>query len=65
MCSLLPKFDEVRLLLLRSKDFESFSITETHLSPNISDDEIGGPGYTVYHLDRQAQSQGGGALVYR
>ena len=62
--SLLPKVDELRLLLLRYKDIDFFSITETHLSSNISDDEIGIPGYTIYRLDRQAQSKGGGVLVY-
>ena len=64
VCSLLPKVDELRLLLLRYKDIDFFPVTETHLSPNISDGEIGIPGYTIYRLDRQAQSKGGGVLVY-
>lgn len=56
VCSLLPKVDELRLLLQCYKDIDFFSITETHLSPNITDDEIVIPRYTIYPLDRQAQS---------
>ena len=62
MCSLLPKVDEIRLLLLRYKDIDFFSITETHLSSHISDDEIGLQGYTIYRLDCQAESKGGRLL---
>ena len=51
-------------MLLRHKDIDFFSITETHLSSHISDDEIGIQGYTIYRLDRQAQSKGGGVGVY-
>ena len=64
VCSLVPKVDEIRLLLVRHKDIDFFSITETHLSSHISDDEIGIQGYTIYRLDRQAQSKGGGVGVY-
>ena len=64
MCSLVPKVDEIRLLLLRNKDIDFFSISETNLSSHISDDEIGIQGYTIYRLDRQAQSKGGGVGVY-
>ena len=64
MCSLLPKVDEIWLLLLRYRDIDFLSITETHLSSHISDDEIGIQGYTIYHLDRQAQSKGGSVVVY-
>ena len=64
MCSLLPKVDEIRLLLLRYKAIDFFSITETCLSSHISDDEIGIKGYTIYRLDRKAQFKGGGVVVY-
>ena len=63
VCSFLPKVDEIRLLLLRYKDIDFFSTTETHLSSHISDDEIGIQGYTIYRLDCQAQSKGGGVGV--
>ena len=65
MCSLVPKVDEIRLLLLRNKDIDFFSITETNLSSHISDDEIGIQGYTIYRLDRQAQSKGGVGVYVR
>lgn len=64
VCSLLPKVDEIWLLLLHYKDIDFFFITQTHLSSHISDDEIGIQGYIIYRLDPQAQSKGGGVVVY-
>ena len=64
MCSLLLKIDWIRLLLQRYKNIDCFSVTETLLSAQVSDDEIGIQGYTIYRLDRQAQTKGGGVAVY-
>ena len=64
VCPLLPKTDKIRLLLQRYKNTDCFSVTETHLSAQVSDDEIGIQGYTIYRLDQQAHTKGGGVAVY-
>ena len=64
VCSLLPKVDELRLLFEHYKGFDIFSVTETHLSSNVSDSEISINGYTLYRRDRQSHSKGGGVVVY-
>ena len=64
VCSLLPKTDKIRLLLQRYKNTDCFSVTETHLSAQVSDDEIGIQGYTIYRLDQQAHTKGGSVAVY-
>jgi len=52
------------LLLQRYKNTDCFSVTETHLSAQVFDDEIGIQGYTIYRLDQQAHTKGGGVAVY-
>ena len=59
--------DEIRLLLQRYKNIDCFSVTETHLSAQVSDDEIGIQSYTgLYYLPfgLQAQTKGGGVAFY-
>ena len=48
VCPLLPKTDKIRLLLQRYKNTDCFSVTETHVSAQVSDDEIGIQGCTIY-----------------
>ena len=64
VCSLLPKLDEIQMLLQGYKNIDCFSGTETHLSAQVSADEIGIQGHTIYRLDRQAQTRRGDVAVY-
>ena len=63
VCSLLPKVEEIRLLFGHYKGFGLISVTETHLSFNVSDREISINGYTLYRRDRQSHSKGGDVVV--
>ena len=47
-----------------NRNIDCFSVTETHLSALVFDDEIGIQGYTIYRLDQQAHTKGGGVAVY-
>ena len=56
--------DEIRLLLQRYKNIDCFSVTETHLSAQVSDDEIGIQSYTgLYYLPFGLQAQTKGAVL--
>ena len=62
--SLLPKIDEIRLLIERYKDIAMISFSETHLTPNVSGSEIAIDGYTIFRKDRVNQAKGGGVIMY-
>ena len=64
--SLVRKFDDVKLLLMRS-NLNVLSLNETWLNASIADDEINIPGYNMHRLDRGLGSSklgGGGVLMY-
>ena len=62
---LICKLDEVKNLI-QDHSFDVLSLTETWLTPNVSDDELNIFGYTFVRRDRSdpGKSQGGGVLVY-
>lgn len=62
--SLLPKIDQVRVLLESHKGISILGITESHLSNNVCDTEIAIDGYKLYRKDRQNKRRGDGVLVY-
>ena len=49
--SLLPRIDKIWLLLQCYENIDCFAITETLLSGQVSDDDIGVQGYIFYCLD--------------
>ena len=59
--SLLPKLHEVHMLL-EEHGFDLFTVTETWLGPDISDDDIQIDGYRLYRHDRVGR--GGGVCWY-
>ena len=64
--SLIRKFDDIKLLLLRS-ELNVLSLCETWLNSSISDEEIAIPGYSTHRLDRglgNSKLGGGGLIVY-
>ena len=62
--SILPKIDTLRLEM-KDKPFDFFSASETWLKPDISDSEIGLPGYSIIRMDRQNKVGGGTAIYVR
>ena len=50
--------------LLFSINFDILAITESHLSEDISDDEIAINGYKTARRDRNDGRKGGGAVIY-
>ncbi len=66
VCSVIQKFDDVRLLLKRSNiDFPALG--EMFLNDSISDSELHVPGYHLHRSDRTPESGkkgGGGLLIY-
>ena len=60
-CSLIPKFDEL-CLLVETHQSEIVCIVETCLDHNIPDNEIHLPGFQFYRLDHNRH--GGGVLMY-
>ena len=61
---MLPKIDQVHVLLESHKGISILGITESHLSNNVCDTEIAIDGYKLYRRDRQNKLWGGGVLVY-
>ena len=59
VCSIVSKLDEIRLLLKRYKGIHMFTATETHLSSQIQDAEIGIEGYNSYRKNPNDQAKGG------
>lgn len=49
--AILPRIDKIWLLLQRYENIDCFAITETLLSGQVSDDDIGVQGYIFYRLD--------------
>lgn len=49
--AILPRIDKIRLLFQRYDNIDCFAITETLLSGQVSDDDIGVQGYIFYRLD--------------
>ena len=62
--SILPKIDTLRLEM-KDKPFDIFSASETWLKPDISDSEIGLPGYSIIRMDRENKVGGGTAIYVR
>ena len=60
--SILPKIDTLRLEM-KDKPFDIFYASETWLKPDISDSEIGLPGYSIIRVDRE-NKVGGGTTIY-
>ena len=63
MNGLRNKLVEVSILLLETK-FDVFAVTETHLTKDISNNEISIPGYSICRKDRDNGKKWGGCLVY-
>ena len=65
MNHLYNKLDEVKETLAELQ-FDVFGVSETWLTPDITDNEIKIPGYTAIRRDRQDRNkkQGGGLVVY-
>ena len=59
--SLLPKINHLRGVCL-SESFDVIAVTETWLSLDISDSEVGIPGYSLVRKDRNRH--GGGVAIY-
>ena len=49
--AILPRIDKIWLLFQRYENIDCFAITETLLSGQVSDDDIGVQGYIFYRLD--------------
>ncbi len=67
ICSLIRKFDDIKVLLLRS-DLNVLSLSETWLNSSISDEEITIPGYSLHRLDRglgNSKTGGGPDYIYK
>ena len=60
---LLNKLLDIKALLL-SINFDILAITESHLSEDISDDEIAITGYKTARRDRNDGRKGGGTVIY-
>ena len=56
--AILSRIDKIRLLFQRYDNIDCFAITETLLSGQVSDDDIGVQGYIFYRLDWHAQTKG-------
>ena len=50
---------------MKDKPFDIFSASETWLKPDISDSEIGLPGYSIIRMDRENKFGGGTAIYVR
>ena len=62
--SILPEIGTQRLEM-KDKPFDIFSASESRLKPNISDSEIGLPGYSIIRMDRENKVGGGNAIYVR
>ena len=66
MCALLfPKLTRFDCCYYVIRTLISFPSLKQIYHSHISDDEIGIQGYTIYRLDRQAQSKGGVGVYVR
>ena len=63
--SLLPKIDELRLLIssVQSK-IDLITLSETWLTDDVSDSEVNIEGYTFNRRDRGSKEKGGGLGIY-
>ncbi|CAB4026053.1 Hypothetical predicted protein [Paramuricea clavata] len=63
--SLLPKIDELRLLIssVQSK-IDLFTLSETWLTDDVADSEVSIEGYTFHRRDRGSKEKGGGLGIY-
>ncbi len=62
-CSLLPKFNELTLLLPATQP-SVICVTETWLTPSVSEPEVTLDGYTLFRSDRAVPRRGGGVALY-
>ena len=62
--SMVNKMDEIRLLI-QSKPFDIFTVSETWLTPSILDSEVSLSGYTLVRQDRNYKRGGGTAIFVR
>lgn len=53
-CSLYPKFNDLRYLILEN-DFDIFAVTETWLDNRIQSEDIGIDGYVFVRRDRASR----------
>ena len=60
---LLPKLDEIKLILSQNHSSDILGLCETFLTPMISDNDLSIPNYSFERKDRLA-NKGGGILVY-
>eukprot|EP00112_Aurelia_sp_Birch-Aquarium-sp1_P010317 Seg2209.4 transcript_id=Seg2209.4/GoldUCD/mRNA.D3Y31 product="hypothetical protein" protein_id=Seg2209.4/GoldUCD/D3Y31 len=60
---LLSKLSQVHLLLKETQS-DILAITETHLTPEVGNEEIAVEGYDIERFDRPEKKKGGGCLLY-
>lgn len=60
---LIPKLDQIKLLMYDNNNFDVFSFCETFLTSNSNDNDIHIPGYNMERRDR-VNKAGGGIVVY-
>ena len=64
VCHLLPKLDEIRLLLNEHRSVNILGLCETFLNDHIDDNELSIDGFTFERRDRDDGRSGGGILMY-
>ena len=62
--SIANKLDDITILL-RDQQLDIFCLTETWLSPQISDQFLAFPGYCILRQDREGRRGGGVAILHR
>ena len=63
VCHLLPKLDEIHLLLHERRSVDILSLCETFLNENVQNSTLDVDGFTIERKDRQGKL-GGGILIY-
>ena len=63
VCGLVRVHDQLKILLQEVQGIDLFGISESHLNPKISNEELKIPGYKFHRLDRK-NGPGGGVAVY-
>jgi len=58
----LPKLDEIKIILSQNSSFECLCLCETFLDGTVLDSQLSIPGYSFFRKDRP--SLGGGLLIY-
>ena len=64
ICHLIPKLDEIRLLLNEHRSVNILGLCETFLNENTDDNVLSIDGFTFERRDRDDGRSGGGILVY-